>query len=277
MTRAEQQLKRRFKILDDAEAILTDGITATESEIYDEILKILDRFTSKGVLIYDAEAIRMINEMEGTIRRAINRTDYPETVKDYLVNFDKIKEINIKIQQSINKIDVSSGLTSLQRGAVQQTLNKLMGTGLSTNMIQPVQEVIFQHIVAGASRSDAELALREVIKGSPERLGKLERYVGQIARDAISQYDGLIQQRILNEFELDGFSYEGSIIRDSRPQCVRWVEKFKGVLRLDQLTDEIDWAYTNGSGMIAGTTKDTFAVNKGGHRCRHSCTAIRIL
>lgn len=275
--RAQQQLKRRFKILDESEKILTDGITSTQSDIYDELVKQLDKFATKGYMVYDREAIRMVNEMEGTIKRAINKTDYRERVQDYLQNFDKIKQVNIQLQQSVNKINVAPALTNLQRGAQQQTVNNLLGAGLNTNFIQPIKDVIFQHVVSGASVADTELALRGVIKGNADRLGNLERYVTQMSRDSINGYDGMIQQRIAAEFDLNAYSYEGSLVSDSRKQCVRWVEKYNGVLPFDILEKEIDWAYSNGSGMVSGTTKDNFAINRGGYNCRHTCTAIRTL
>lgn len=275
-TRTEKQFKKRFQILDDSEKILAN-LTSTQSEIYNEIEKVLDRFATRGYMVYDREAIRMVNELEGTIRRAINKTDYRERVQDYLSNFDKIKQVNEQIQKSVNKLNVAPALTNLQKGAMQQTVNNLLGTGLDVNFIQPVKDAIFQHVVAGASVADTQLALKEIIKGSPEKLGRLDRYVTQISRDALHQYDGLIQQRIAVEFELDAYSYEGSIIKDSRAQCKKWVEDLGGVIRFDQLEKEIDWAYENGSGMIPGTTKDNFAVNRGGYSCRHTCTAIRTL
>lgn len=276
-TRSQQQLKRRFKILDESEKILTDGITSTQSEIYEDLVRQLDKFATRGYMVYDREAIRMVNEMEGTIKRAINKTDYRERVQDYLQNFDKIKEVNVQLQQTVNKINVAPVLTNLQRGAQQQTVNNLLGGGLNTNFIQPIKDVIFQHVVSGASVADTELALRKVIKGDSERLGKLERYVTQMSRDSISQYDGMIQSRILNEFELDCLSFEGSIIKDSRAACVRAVEQFHGLLKVSELQEHIDWAYKNSSGMIPNTTPDNFPINRFGYSCRHSVTAVRCL
>lgn len=272
----QKDIKKRFSIINNAEAELSKNLSSTQSDIYVEIVKILDSFsTLSGNLIYDRQAINLINQAEQQIRIAINKSDYPERVKDYLLNFDKIREQNILVQKSLNKIDITSvGLTSLQQSAVQLTTNSLVGNGLDVNFIQPVKDALFQHVVAGASIADTEIALRNLIKGD-ETLGLFQRYVTQISRDSISQYDGLIQSRIMNEFDLDGYSYEGSIIHDSRAQCRRWVEM--GEIKFEDLEAELNWAYSNGSGMIPNTTKDTFPINRGGYNCRHFATAIRIL
>lgn len=278
-TRAEQQLQKRFQIIDEAAEKLTKNLPTLQNEIYKEILPILERFdTSSGKIEYNRTAINLINQLEQAIKRAVNRTDYKDRVQDYLTDFGKVKEQNVLLQSSLNKINVrSSALNSIQREAVKTTLNNLVGSGLDTNFIQPVKQVLFQHSVGGASIADTELALREVIKGNAERFGRLERYLTQMSRDSIGQYDGTIQQQIAKEFELDGFSYEGSLIKDSREQCIRWVEDFGGILPFDILEEEIDWAFTNGSGMITGTTVDNFAANRGGYNCRHFATAVRIL
>lgn len=278
MTRGEKQLKRKLEIIDEAEKALTKGLTETQREVYNAIIKDLEKFTSEsGKLQYDRDAIKIINELEKKIYSALKKTTYRESVLDYLQNFDLIREQNLKIQKSVNNLTVKDiGLTSLQKSARELTVNSLLGNGLATNFVQPVKDQIFNHVVSGSSIADTELALRELIMGNREKYGRFERYVIQTSRDSITQYDGMIQSRIAQEYKLDGFSYEGSLIKDSRKQCVRWVEKFNGILKKEDLEQEIQWAYDNGSGMIPNTTVETFPVYRGGFSCRHSCTAIRI-
>ena len=79
---------------------------------------------------------------------------------------------------------------------------------------------------------------------------------------------------VRKEFDLNGFKYIGSLVKDSRPQCKKW--KRMGVIRYDQLDKEISWAYSNGKGMIPGTNKDNFATYKGGYNCAHQAVATRI-
>jgi hypothetical protein len=46
------------------------------------------------------------------------------------------------------------------------------------------------------------------------------RYLTQITRDSINQYDGTIQQKVSEEIGLDGFMFVGSVQDNSRPGCV---------------------------------------------------------
>jgi hypothetical protein len=137
-----------------------------------------------------------------------------------------------------------------------------------------LRQELFKNIVAGTNSIDVEKAIRDFISGQGDKAGNLKRYVTQVSRDALNQYDGTINSRIAEEFGLDAFQYVGSLIEDSRPQCVRWTGK--GVILKDQLEKEIGWAFTNGSGMIPGTNSENFAVFRGGYNCRHSAIPFKL-
>lgn len=267
---------KKDKILDDAERILNSGIESDEKKIHAELQKLLRGFnTQGGRIVFDAEAVNLINESEKRILEALNNSGYDKRVGRYLKDFDLIKESVIAEQKALNGIDVAlRPLNSIQRTSINQTLNLLKGNGLNYNFIQPVKDVMLKSAGSGMTIAEAELQLRSVVLGDAEHLGKLNRYVTQISRDSISQYEGMLQSNIATAYELDGISYEGSIIRDSRPQCKRWAEM--GEIPIKDLEKEIRWAYNNGSGMIPNTTPETFMIYRGGYNCRHFCTAIRL-
>lgn len=269
-------MSSRFKIIDDAEEVLTADINATQRKVFEELKQMLRRFDTQGGKIkLTTQELNLINDAEDTIRKALNSARYNSRVNKYLKDFDRLTQEVIDEQRRVNGVDIKKRpLNAVQKSAIKQTINNLLGNGLDANLIQPVKDILLKSASAGMSIAEAELQLRLVILGDSERLGKLERYVTQIARDAISQYDGMLQSLIQKELELDGYSYEGSIIRDSRSQCRRWVDI--GEIPIAELKKEIAWAYANGSGMIPGTTPDNFAIYRGGYNCRHFATAIRL-
>lgn len=267
---------QRHKIIDDAETLLNSGIDKDQQQVYKEIIKLLFQFDkSGGKLVLNAETINLINKAEKEILKALNNSGYKKRASGYLRDFDKIKQATISQQKSLNNLNVSTRLlTNIQRGAVQQTEQMLIGNGLNANLIQPVKDILLQSASSAMTIPQAESQLRQIILGDTERLGKLERYVTQISRDSISQYDGIMQSRIQKEYELDGISYEGSLIKDSRAQCVRWAAM--GEIPVKDLKEEIKWAENNGSGMIPNTTPENFCSYRGGYNCRHFATAIRL-
>lgn len=268
--------KSREQIISDAEKELLSVIPRSQKQVFAEVSKLLTEFDREsGKIKFNAETTRLINQAAARIYKALNKAGYDSRVTQYLKDFDAIKEAAINEQKLINRIGVSPrNLTNIQRSAIQQTTNILLGNGLDARLIQPVKDILLQSATSGMTIAQAELQLRDTILGNSEQLGKLEKYVTQISRDSISQFDGMMQSRIALDYELDGVSYEGSIIKDSRAQCKRWVEM--GEIPIANLKKEIKWAEDNGSGMIPGTVPDNFMINRGGYGCRHGATAIRL-
>jgi hypothetical protein len=165
-------------------------------------------------------------------------------------------------------------INPIQKQITEQTLTGLTGSGVNTNFIEPIRQGIFQNIVAGTSISDLEKYLTTYILGNPNVDGLFSRYVKQISRDSLNQYDGQINAKIAEEFGLDAFRYVGSLIDDSRPQCRRWVNM--RVIQKKDLPNELSWATNNGTGMIPGTNTENFAVYRGGYNCRHSAIPFKL-
>jgi len=174
----------------------------------------------------------------------------------------------------LSKTELEKLVSPVQKLAVERTLNGLTGSGVNTNFIEPVRQGIFQNIVAGTNRTQLEEYLRNYILGNPNVDGLYSRYVKQVSRDALGQFDGQTNARIADEFGLDAFRYVGSLIDDSRPQCRRWIAK--RVLQKSEMLNEINWAYNNGTGMISGTTPDNFIVYRGGYNCRHAAIPFKL-
>lgn len=273
---AKEILSERSGIINNADKVLNKGLRGTQLEIFKSIIATLIGFDTDGDSFeFTDDNIRKINELEQQIRRIVTNSKYQNNVSSYLRDFDKIKDVNIRLQKSINGINASKiKLSTVQRMSRNQVINELLGQGLDTNFVTPVRDIIYDSVVSGSSIKDAEKTLRTFIRGDKTRLGTLERYVSQVSRDSISQYDGLIQGRIAEEFNLNAFAYTGSLIQDSRAQCIRWVSK--GILKTSELEREIQWAFNNGTGMIPGTIPANFSSLRGGYNCRHETIAIRL-
>jgi hypothetical protein len=261
-----------------AENDLVDNFDNIEKKIFDAVKgKINQMNIEGGKILFDDTNTAIVNEIDAVIQNALQGSNYPTQVKQFLRSFEIIKQFNFDAQKSVNDIsetELSDLIDPIQKANVEQTLNGLTGTGVSTNFIEPVREGIFKNIVAGTTISDLETYLTNYIISNPERMSGLKRYVTQVSRDSLNQFDGQVNSKIAETFGLDAFRYVGSLIDDSRPQCVRWVGK--NVLLLDELQNELNWAYNNGTGMIPGTTPNNFAVFRGGYNCRHSAIPFKL-
>jgi hypothetical protein len=271
-------IERNERTAISAENAFYNELPAVEKMVYDELKKLFKDFNTKdGKIEFDAANVDIVNQVDERIKKAIKATQYSKAAAGYLRNFETLKENNVKLHTELNGLDakeLDKLVNPIQKAIVEQTLQGLTGTGVSTNFIEPVREGIYKNIVAGATIADLENALQTYILGNPNVNGLFSRYVKQVSRDALNQFDGQVNARIAEENGLDAFRYVGSLIDDSRPQCRRWVSM--GVLQKEDLPAQIAWAQNNGTGMIPGTNAENFAVYRGGYNCRHAAIPFKL-
>lgn len=271
-------------LIDGAVNTVGGDMTSIQRRIFASVKKQLRKYPSKaGFFVFDndtsAEATQLTLEIEAEIFSALQGSKYPGNVGKYLKDYNGIIDLNKGIHKSLNDISpeaIDDLIDPFLKQSIAATTEQLTGAGMSDALIKPVQQSLQNNVIAGANIEDAESTLRAFIEGDSKRLGALDRYVGQISRDSISQFDGMINGNIAEEFELDAFRYVGSLIIDSRPQCKRWVSDFGGILPIDTLQNQIDWAKTNGTGYIQGTNPKNFASLRGGYNCRHQAIPFKL-
>jgi len=239
-------------------------------------------FLQKGSL-----AATSVNRFEKRMSDAIERNlGYRSEIRKYMTNFDMMDRLNTKIHRGLNKIDIK-GVIKLankqKRGLVGGTVEKvvgeigrfpqnMLGNEMREQFTKPVKKILYEGIMQGKSQTAAKKALHDFIVGDKGKIGQLERWSGQIARDTLSQYDGAVNDLVRKEFDLNGFKYIGSLVRDSRPQCVRW----RGMKEIPMSILPAELANPTNKGQIPGTTKDNFGTYRGGYNCNHSAIPIRI-
>ena len=271
-------IRKQDRTVSAANQTFFDSLPATEQRIFAAVSKHVQKFSSDGEkFVFDDGNVLLTNQVERIILDALQSSKYPSDVNGFLRNFETLKQYNFDIHRDVNDLsekELSDLINPIQRGTVEQTLQSLTGSGVSTNFIEPIRTGIYQNIVAGSTKADLEAYLRRYILGNPDVDGLLSRYVKQVSRDALNQFDGQVNAKIANEFGLDAFRYVGSLIEDSRPQCRRWVAM--GVIQTKDLPTEIAWMNANGTGAIPGTSPDTFSIYRGGYNCRHSAIPFKL-
>ena len=280
----EETINKKAVFIDNAVDVVNSDMTPTQRRIFKAIQKQLKKYPSKdGFFIFSgdtsAKATALTLEIEQLMVDAIQGSQYPGNVGKFLKDYNGIIDFNISIHEELNGIgakEIEDLVNPFLRQQIATTTEQLTGAGMNEAVIKPVQESLQNNVIAGADIQDAENTLRGFIEGDAERLGALDRHVSQISRDAIHQFDGLVNAQIADEFGLDAYNYVGSLIDDSRPQCVRWVRKKGGVLPIETLPAEIRWANNSGTGFIPGTNVKNFPSLRGGYNCRHQAIPFKM-
>ena len=271
-------IRKQDRTISAANQSFFDSLPATEQRIFAAVSKHVQKFSSDGEnFVFDDGNTLLTNQVERIILDALQSSTYPSDVNGFLRNFENIKQFNFDVHGNVNDLtpeQLGELINPIQRATVEQTLQGLTGSGVSTNFIEPLRTGIFQNVVAGSTKSDLEAYLRRFILGNPEVDGLLSRYVKQVSRDALNQFDGQVNAKIANEFGLDAYRYVGSLIEDSRPQCRRWVAM--QVIQKKDLPSEIAWMNANGTGAIPGPSPETFSIYRGGYNCRHSAIPFKL-
>jgi hypothetical protein len=158
--------------------------------------------------------------------------------------------------------------------------------------VDKIDEALRLQAIKGSTFEEAAATLKELVTATDSGGGIADRHFNQVARDAIMQYDGLIQEGLYNTFKPTAGRYLASVIETTRPICDHIKDRFGNQLikrtELKAILDDYAPGGTpsderityqtvtnqpitakKGSGMIQGTTIDNFQIFRGGYNCRH--------
>ena len=272
------------EIIDDALVKFGRDVKRSEAELYNLIVRYLFTLESTrgGNLSRGRDNRRAALAFDTELEKFLLDTNYRDVVKNLLVNFDTLEKVNKDIHRELNDIRLTNDfLNPYKEWAIRKVTRELEDiNALAGALVNPLQDAIFTTVQRGGSLSDLIDEIGGLMGTAADTRGLLERYAIQVTRDTLNGYEGAVNNAVKEAYNLNAIKYVGSLVKDSRPQCRRWVNKeYKGekaVILIEDLPQEIAWAYANGSGMHPGTTPDNFLQHRGGYNCRHSGYPFRI-
>jgi len=271
-------IEMKDAVIDNADETLLEGFDGIEQSIYNGVNREIKKLEqADGKILFNDANLLLVLSLTPYIVQSIQQSQYPSNVRNYIANLPIIEDYNIRIHEQENDIakkDLKQAVAGIQSQVSNNIVTQLTGAGVDVEFIKPLTELIYNNVVSGSSLSDLQKAIREYIEGNASQLGQFRKYVTRIGRDALYQYDGVLNSRIADTFGFDAYRYIGTIIRDSRPQCIRWLGM--GILLRKDMDKELAYAYNSGSGMIPGTTADNFSVYRGGYNCRHTALPVKL-
>lgn len=192
--------------------------------------------------------------------------------------YDKI-DTNLDNIYKLQGLDISGvGISKVKKEAVKDLLKDMQGQGMYKGFIKPMTKVLYSRIKEGASISELQSEVKNTLNPKDS---KYIHYSNQVVHDSIMQYDGKVNNQVMNEFKFTKIKYVGSLIKTSRGQCCKWVNM--KYINVKDLPAEIRWANNTKNyygrfrcgGMIEGTTKANFIELRGGYNCRHRAFGIK--
>jgi hypothetical protein len=269
------------RINDKALEILQKRFDKVEPKFVKQIVDWVNKFrTTSGNLVRSKENLARLGSFKTAVNRFLEKAGYNVMVSGFLENFDEIGANTQLAQQELNGLDITkSFLNPFKRYAVNNVIAAMQGQGLNVNLINPLKNELLIAVNQGSSLTDVVTSIAGQLTTTEARQGVLKRISLQASRDALLQYDGVVNEAVRKSYKMDALLYVGSIVKDSRAQCERWVSETKngklGLILFEDLQDEINWADNNGTGMIPDTTPENFCQNRGGFNCRHIAYPVR--
>lgn len=297
-------IKERFKLLEKAPDAFYDLVKRIEKKFFKAINDFIDSLRiDKGIVRATADNRRKILALDNKLLNILLNAGFEGGVSDYVKNFDEIERLNRLTYEfgfsgddigRLARMDFSQERLFLIDDITTALTNKAV---LRVNVVKPVRDVLFQSIVLERTKKETVDLLREEILSNDGSNSRLLRYTKQIASDALTQFDGALNDQIRDQFALDGFTYSGSVVKATRQNCYDLVNgsgKYadlairKGTYKVADIDKIIARAKRCeihhstrkndcGAGWIAGTTPATFGRNRGGYNCRHTVTYFRLL
>jgi hypothetical protein len=276
------------KQIEKAAKGVVEFISATEKDFEDwtkknqfKIIKAISDEISSGMpsengkVANNPSTQKFIASLPTKVRAALKKTGYLSKVDSYIRAFERVGQLQIDLHKSVNSINAAPIVSNLQRVWAQVTADNLAGQGMDNLLVYPLQQSLLTHAASGVTLTELVNMIDDEMRGNAKNKNTVfANQALQIGRDALGQYDGAINGKIAQDFDLNAIVYVGSVVDDTRAQCERWLES--EFILIADLGDEIDWAFNNGSGMIAGTTPANFTSLRGGYSCRHEAIPIRV-
>ncbi len=280
------------EIQNKADEDLLKEMGAVEKALLNRLLRDLNLLTINGTLTFDPTYFAML---EDKIVNYMRELKYQEKVNAYLQNFDAIDEEAKKFYSRQRILLENEAIKNpVNEQLRKQVVESLRGSGVAEGFLKPVADVMRVQALQGLTIAEATAALTAKLTSD----ASLTRYVGQVTRDAISQYDGALNKEVAKKYGLKKFVYIDSVIETSRPICTHIKDKYRNVpideATLQKILDEfcpggtpseekttfttvndVTRTMAKGSGMIPGTNVSNFVQNRGGYNCRHEVKYVR--
>lgn len=277
----EELIKQKSKRLNDIPLALQTAFKKQQSGILDEILMLLNDLDVKdGEILINKSNLSIIFKIDTDLKKVFLNEDYLKSIKQFASEFDKQAVLNDKV---INKgfgevtssVAAESYITIAKRGAVES----LIGAPIDIEFIKPIQSILENAVVNGASLKETLADVRTFIEGDKENNSKLSLYVKQVTNDSFAISDRSYTSIVSDELEAEWFYYAGGEVNATRCFCANRVGNYYHYLEIESWGNgenlgECNIGGGSWAGEIDGTNSKTIYSYLGGWNCQHSLMPV---
>lgn len=274
----ESLLKEKNDRLSAIPLTLQTTVEKQQSQVLNDILAKLSRLaTINGQFKIEASNIRLVSEITDELKGVFLNADYLKAVTEFASEFEIQANLNSDLIQKGFK-DVTNPVAS--ELYIQQAKKNAIETLSDSRMLStPVQKILENSVINGATINDTIDSLRNFVEGEGDAEGKILKYVKGISNDSFAIADRSYTSIVSESLGNDWFYYNGSEVDHTRCFCHKRVGNYYHYKEIESWGNgenlgECDLGDGTWAGEIQGTDSATIYSYLGGYGCLHSLIPV---
>lgn len=279
--------------INDSISNMNKRVPSIQKDIYDSLQDDLRKLDLQGGKIKaTVKNLSLINSIKNKLNKIILTPEYKQQVKEFAQSFNEITSLQNEYWQAIDKeFKPKPLLKAIREQAITDTVSKLTEAGIGANIAEPIADILRTNVTTGGSYKALTEQLRENLVNT-QTPGTMEKYISQIATDAVNQYSNQFTQVVSFDLGYEWFKYDNTDILTTRPFCDAMTDRpYFHISEVPALLRGAGLTYLNKktgkrepvpiydktglpSGMIPGTDASNFFIRRGGYRCGHSIRPV---
>jgi hypothetical protein len=143
-----------------------------------------------------------------------------------------------------------------------------LNSGIDANYTEGIKKILRDVVTGNGDYTLLKKNLSSYILGSEKIEPRLKSYSGQVASDAVRQFQRNYFNAVSEDLGLEHYFYRGTAKRDSREFCIKRVEHY-------YTKEEVQsWANSKWQGKAKGTDAVTIFTYVGGYNCTHTLLPV---
>jgi len=277
----EAILKEKNARLESIPLELQTVVQKQEKKVLRDIIAQLNKLTTvNGQIKIDSANIRVITEITDELKSILLNDDYLKAVKSFASEFE--------IQAGLNDDLIKKGFGAFEspvaselyiQTAKRSAVDALVGAPIDANFIKPIQGLLENAVVNGASINETMDSISLFIEGNPEVDGKIIKYAKQITNDSFAIADRSYTSILSDSLDNEWFYYAGSEVSKTRCFCQQRVGNYYHYKEIEAWGNGENLGDCNTGdgtwqGQIQGTNSATIYSYLGGYNCMHSLIPV---
>lgn len=272
----EELIKQKSNKLSSVPLALQTAVEKQQKQFLDEILLLLNDLDVKnGEILITKANLDTIAKIDADLKKVFLNDEYLGAVKEFASEFDRQALLNNKvINKGFGEITETAASDAYVTIAKRSAVSSLIGSPIDTEFIKPIQGLLENAVVNGASLKETISSIRTFVEGNEKVDSKILSYVKQISNDSFAIADASYTSIVSDYLDADWFYYSGGEVDTTRCFCEDRVGNYYHYTEIEAWGNGEDLGECNigggkWAGQIAGTNSKTIWSYRGGYNCGH--------